>query len=230
MPVNTYEGMFLLDSTKVAVSWDDVGQARPRHPDQAQVRDRRQPPVGRAPARLPGRRAQEGDLPADLLQDRRVELKEIVADCHLSDLILRELILKVHPKLVDHLVNQAMTSTPSRGRRRPRREEDRTTAPAAAAATTEPASREFTVVAGLAGRYRIRTGCRRRVLTLVHLRRNVVGSSREQPFTPPRRSRWTEATVWLWGGSGDGRSEQSLSDGSTDAATPSCATRPAARP
>ncbi|MFO0908826.1 MAG: 30S ribosomal protein S6 [Isosphaeraceae bacterium] len=40
------------------------------------------------------------------------KLKEIVADCHLSDLILRELILKVHPKLVDHLVNQAMTSTP----------------------------------------------------------------------------------------------------------------------
>ena len=41
------------------------------------------------------------------------ELHEIVADCHLSELILRELILKVHPKLADHLVNQAMTSTPS---------------------------------------------------------------------------------------------------------------------
>ena len=27
-------------------------------------------------------------------------------------MILRELILKVHPKLVDHLVTQAMTSTP----------------------------------------------------------------------------------------------------------------------
>jgi small subunit ribosomal protein S6 len=40
-------------------------------------------------------------------------LKEIVADCHLSDLILRELILKVHPKLEEHLVNQAMTSTPN---------------------------------------------------------------------------------------------------------------------
>ena len=37
------------------------------------------------------------------------EVKEIVADCHLSDLIIRELILKVHPKLVDHLVNQAGT-------------------------------------------------------------------------------------------------------------------------
>ena len=24
MPVNTYEGMFLLDSTKVAVNWDDA--------------------------------------------------------------------------------------------------------------------------------------------------------------------------------------------------------------
>ncbi len=40
-------------------------------------------------------------------------LKEIVADCRLSDVILRELVLKVHPKLADHLVNQAMTSTPN---------------------------------------------------------------------------------------------------------------------
>ena len=41
------------------------------------------------------------------------KLKDIVADCHLSDLILRELILKVHPKLEVQLVNQAMTSTPN---------------------------------------------------------------------------------------------------------------------
>jgi small subunit ribosomal protein S6 len=40
-------------------------------------------------------------------------LKEIVADCRLSDVILRELVLKVHPKLADHLVNQAMTSNPN---------------------------------------------------------------------------------------------------------------------
>ena len=39
-------------------------------------------------------------------------MKDISADCRLNDLILRELILKVHPKLADHLVNQAMTSTP----------------------------------------------------------------------------------------------------------------------
>jgi small subunit ribosomal protein S6 len=36
-----------------------------------------------------------------------------VADCRLSDIVLRELVLKVHPKLADHLVNQAMTSTPN---------------------------------------------------------------------------------------------------------------------
>src|SRR5262249_27535901 len=40
-------------------------------------------------------------------------LKEIVADCHLNDIILRQLGLKVHPKLAEHLVNQAMTSTPN---------------------------------------------------------------------------------------------------------------------
>src|SRR4051794_36793206 len=51
-------------------------------------------------------------------------LKDIVADCHLSDVVLRELILKVHPKLVDHLVNQAMTSTPGENEDGPGREEE----------------------------------------------------------------------------------------------------------
>ena len=60
------------------------------------------------------------DLPDDLVravkmravaEDRK--LKDMVADFHLSEVIVRELILKVHPKLVDHLVNQAMTSTPN---------------------------------------------------------------------------------------------------------------------
>ena len=75
MPVATYEGMFLLDSTKAAAAWDDT--VKHVH---------------------------------DILTKHQ---SEIVADCHLSDVILRELVLKVHPKLADHLVNQAMTSTPN---------------------------------------------------------------------------------------------------------------------
>ena len=65
-------------------------------------------------------------------------LKEIVADCHLSDVILRELILKVHPKLVDHLVTQAMTSTPNVEAEEAHLGSMSTrSAPAAAAATTD---------------------------------------------------------------------------------------------
>ncbi len=51
-------------------------------------------------------------------------IRDIVADCRLSDLVLRELILKVHPKLADHLVDQAMTSTPSAEEEGRREEED----------------------------------------------------------------------------------------------------------
>ena len=58
-------------------------------------------------------------------------LKEIVADCHLSDVILRELVLKVHPKLADHLVNQAMTSTPNVDAEMRRRRRDRRASPPA---------------------------------------------------------------------------------------------------
>ena len=50
-------------------------------------------------------------------------IDEIVADCHLSELILRELVLKIHPKLVEHLVDRAMTSTPGEGEEAPREED-----------------------------------------------------------------------------------------------------------
>ena len=64
-------------------------------------------------------------------------LKDIVADCKLSDVILRELVLKVHPKLADHLVNQAMTSNPNVDDREAAWRTSWTNAPAAAAATIE---------------------------------------------------------------------------------------------
>ena len=61
------------------------------------------------------------------------KIKEIVAACHLHELVVRELLLKVHPKLVDHLVAQAMSFThydegpppEDDGGRRPRRDRDR---------------------------------------------------------------------------------------------------------
>ena len=59
LPVSTYEGMFLLDSTKVAASWDDSVRHVHDILNKHQSRDRGQPTVGRA--RLAFRsRAQKG--------------------------------------------------------------------------------------------------------------------------------------------------------------------------
>ena len=113
MPVSTYEGMFLLDSTKVAVSWDNsvqhVHDILAKH--QAEIVASRQWDERRLAYPVEGHK--KGTYLLTYFKTDGSTLKEIVADCHLSDLILRELILKVHPKLEEHLVNQAMTSTPT---------------------------------------------------------------------------------------------------------------------
>lgn len=113
MPVNTYEGMFLLDSTKVTSTWEEAEQhvhdLLRKHESEIvasrQWDDRRLAyPVG------PHKKG------AYLLTYFRVDgskLKDLVGDLHLDELVIRELILKVHPKLVDHLVTQAMSFTPS---------------------------------------------------------------------------------------------------------------------
>lgn len=112
MPVNTYEAMFLLDSSKVAVSWDEsvkaVHDILSKH--QSEIVASRQWDERRLAYPVDGHK--KGTYLLTYFKTEGSTLKEIVADCHLSDVILRELILKVHPKLVDHLVNQAMTSTP----------------------------------------------------------------------------------------------------------------------
>ena len=128
MPVSTYEGMFLLDSSKVAVSWDEsvkhVHDILTKH--ESEIVASRQWDERRLAYPVEGHK--KGTYLLTYFKTDGSNLKEIVADCHLSDVILRELILKVHPKLVDHLVNQAMTSTPGgeeeEGDGRRREEED----------------------------------------------------------------------------------------------------------
>src|SRR6516165_1119320 len=109
LAVNTYEGMFLLDSTKVAVSWDEsvkhVHDILNKH--QTEIVASRQWDERRLAYPVNGHK--KGTYLLTYFKANGTTLKEIVADCHLSDVILRELILKVHPKLVDHLVTQAMT-------------------------------------------------------------------------------------------------------------------------
>ena len=113
MAVNTYEGMFLLDSAKVAVSWDEavkhVHEILTKH--NSEIVASRQWDERRLAYPVEGHK--KGTYLLTYFKADGLAMKEIVADCHLSDVVLRELILKVHPKLVEHLVNQAMTSTPN---------------------------------------------------------------------------------------------------------------------
>jgi small subunit ribosomal protein S6 len=124
LPINTYEGMFLLDSTKVAASWEaaeqQVHDILKKH--NAEIVASRQWDERRLAYAVEGHK--KGTFLLTFFRADATQLREITADCRLSDLVLRELILKVHPKLADHLVNQAMTSGPSGdGEDGPREEE-----------------------------------------------------------------------------------------------------------
>jgi small subunit ribosomal protein S6 len=105
--------MFLLDSTKAAAAWEDtvkhVHEILTKH--SSEIVASRQWDERRLAYPLSGHK--KGTYLLTYFKTDGTKLKDIVADCHLSDLILRELILKVHPKLEEHLVNQAMTSTPN---------------------------------------------------------------------------------------------------------------------
>jgi small subunit ribosomal protein S6 len=113
LPVSTYEGMFLLDSTKAAAAWDDtvkhVHDILTKH--SSEIVASRQWDERRLAYSISGHK--KGTYLLTYFKTDGSKLKEIVADCRLSDLIVRELILKVPPKLEEHLVNQAMTSTPN---------------------------------------------------------------------------------------------------------------------
>jgi len=113
LSVNTYEGMFLLDSAQAAAAWDDtvkrVHDILTKHG--SEIVASRQWDERRLAYPIEGHK--KGTYLLTYFRTDGANLKEIVSDCHLSDVILRELILKVHPKLEENLVNQAMTSNPN---------------------------------------------------------------------------------------------------------------------
>ena len=113
MSAHTYEGMFLLDSSKAATAWDDtvkhVHDILTKH--QSEIVASRQWDERRLAYSVDGHK--KGTYLLTYFRTGPDNLRDIVADCKLSDVILRELVLKVHPKLADHLVNQAMTSNPN---------------------------------------------------------------------------------------------------------------------
>jgi small subunit ribosomal protein S6 len=123
LPVNTYEGMFLLDSTKVAVSWEAAEQQihdlLKKH--DAEIVASRQWDERRLAYAINGHK--KGTYLLTFFRADASVLKDITAECRLNDLILRELVTKVHPKMADYVVNQAMTSTPGE-EDAPREDED----------------------------------------------------------------------------------------------------------
>lgn len=127
MPVNTYEGMFILDSSKAAAGWEaaegQVHEILTKH--SAEIVASRLWDERRLAYPVEGHR--KGTYLLTFFRADATQLKEITADCRLNDLILRELILKVHPKLTELRISQAMTSSPSDGTEEgpPRDEEER---------------------------------------------------------------------------------------------------------
>lgn len=113
MPTHTYEAMFLLDSTKTATNWDEsVAQVHgilTKH--NAEIVATRTWDERRLAYPIRGQK--KGTYLLTYFRTSGENLKEIESDCKLSELILRNLILKIPAKLADHLMNQAMTSTPS---------------------------------------------------------------------------------------------------------------------
>lgn len=125
MPANTYEGMFLLDSTKAASSWEEterqVHDILRKH--NAEIVASRQWDERRLAYPIRGQK--KGTYLLTYFKADTDQLKEIVSDCHINEVILRELILKIHPKLVEHLVNQAMNFQPSAEEETREEEEER---------------------------------------------------------------------------------------------------------
>src|SRR3954453_18064498 len=102
--------MFLLDSAKVAVNWDEsvkhVHDILAKH--NAEIVATRHWDERRLAYSVEGHK--KGTYLLTFFRAEGGKIDDIEADCRLSDLVLRDLILKVHPKLVDARVNQAMTS------------------------------------------------------------------------------------------------------------------------
>ncbi len=113
MSVHTYEAMFLLDGTKASVNWDEsVQQVHEILTRQnAEIVATRQWDDRKLAYAVQGHR--KGIYLLTYFKVDSQALATINHDCRLNDMILREMILKIHPKLVEPLIASAMSSTPS---------------------------------------------------------------------------------------------------------------------
>jgi len=113
LSVQTYEAMFLLDSTRASANWDEsVAQVHEILTRQkAEIVATRQWDERKLAYAVDGHR--KGTYLLTYFKVDSLALPAINHDCRLNELILREMILKVPAKLVEPLIQAAMNSTPS---------------------------------------------------------------------------------------------------------------------
>jgi len=107
---NVYEGMFLLDIGKVSRDWNKatrmIEDLLKRHGAEVLVIR----PWDERPLAYPIKRQRRGMYLISYFRVDGSKVAEIERDCRINDAILRDLILKVDPKLVDQLVAQTMAA------------------------------------------------------------------------------------------------------------------------
>jgi len=113
LSVQTYEAMFLLDSTRASANWDEsVAQVHEILTRQkAEIVATRQWDERKLAYAVDGHR--KGTYLLTYFKVDSLAMPAINHDCRLNELILREMILKVPAKLVEPLIQAAMNSTPS---------------------------------------------------------------------------------------------------------------------
>lgn len=107
MPANVYECMFLLDTTKVA---GDVGNAEKilrgiLEKNHAEVLVSR--PWDERRLSYPIKNQKKGLYYLTYFSSEGANLREIERDCSLTEMILRMMVIKIHPKLVDTMLSVA---------------------------------------------------------------------------------------------------------------------------
>jgi len=104
---NIYEGMFLMDCGKVSRDWEKVEQIvhgiLERHGAEVIVSR----PWDERQLAYPIKRQRRGMYFLTYFRADGSKIADIERECRINESILRQLILKVHPKLADQLVEQA---------------------------------------------------------------------------------------------------------------------------
>ncbi len=108
---NVYEGMFLLDSSKLHSNWDAAAEIVHRILERydCEILVSRQWEERRLA--YPIKKQRKGMYYLTYFRTEPANIAKIEHDCRLTPEILRQLILKIHPKLVEPLIAQAQAYT-----------------------------------------------------------------------------------------------------------------------